>query len=83
MTGRLEPRRPVDEEGRVVDLMFLAEFREKHRGNRGGSRRIESNIEQAVRCGIDGSVQPVALVAELNHGFVDRNVIRVRTDGGL
>jgi hypothetical protein len=35
-------------------------------------------VEQAVRCRIDGSVQPVALVVELDHSFVNRNVVRVR-----
>jgi len=36
-------------------------------------------VKQAVRVGIDGSVQPMSLAIELNHGFIDRNVIRIGT----
>jgi len=79
MAGRLHPRSTVDEKDHVFDLMFLTKFREKHRGNRGGSRRIKPDVEQAVGVGIDGSVQPISLVIELNHGFINCNVIRVST----
>jgi len=40
-------------------------------------------MEQAVGVGIDRGVQPISLVIELDHGFVDRNVIRVGTICGL
>ncbi len=34
-------------------------------------------MEKFVRFGIDSSVQPVALIVKLDHGFVERNVIRL------
>ncbi len=36
-------------------------------------------MEQAVGIGIDSSVQPISFIIRLNHGFVDRNVIRIST----
>lgn len=58
--------------------MILAELREKHHGDYVSSRRTESNTEQAVRVGIDSNIQP-PLRIELNHGFIDRNLIRICT----
>ena len=46
MTGRLQPRRSVDEKERVVDEMFLAEFGEEHLSDRLISRRGELNVQQ-------------------------------------
>jgi len=40
-------------------------------------------VEEFVRAGVGGSVQPVALVINLDNGFVDRNVIRTLAIGGL
>jgi hypothetical protein len=37
----------------------------------------QPDVKQLIRLGVDGGVQPVALVVDLNHGFVDRDVIRV------
>jgi DNA polymerase IIIc chi subunit len=79
VTGCLQPRCSVDEDNRVVDEMFLAEFREEHLDQRLCSRRKEPHVPQAIRRGIDGSVQPVLLAIELNHGFVNRNAIRIST----
>ena len=83
VAGGLQPGCAIDEEGRVVDEMFLAQFRKEHLGQRQCSRRKQPDVEQAVRGGIDGGVQPVSLVVELDHGFIDRNVIRIRTVCGL
>jgi len=44
MTGGVKPRRAINEKDRIVNLMFLAEFGEKHRGNRGISRRRELDV---------------------------------------
>lgn len=63
----------------TVDEMFLAEFIEEHLGYCLCSRRVKSHKQQMVCCGIDGGVQPVSLVIELDHGFVNRKVIRVST----
>jgi hypothetical protein len=79
VAGRLQPGGAIDEEGRVVDEMFLAEFSKEHLGQRQCSRRKQPDVEQTVRGGIDGSVQPVSLVVELDHGLIDRDVIRVGT----
>ena len=83
MAGRLQPRRAVDEKDRIVDVMFLTQFSEKHRGGRRCSRRIEPHVQQAVGVGIDSSVQPISLVIELDHGLINRHVIRVGTVCGL
>jgi len=56
--------------------VFLLEFRQELFRQHDGSRRKQPYVQEIVRFGIDGSVQPKALVVELNHGFVDGNVIR-------
>jgi len=80
---RVQPRCRVDEKERVLDEMLLAEFSEKYLGNRLISRRRELHMQQAVRLGIDCSVQPEPFVIELDHSLVNRNVIRVGTIYGL
>ncbi|GAA0217178.1 hypothetical protein GCM10009000_034950 [Halobacterium noricense] len=79
----LQPRCRIDEKERIIDEMFLAKFGEKHLDNRLISRRRELNVQQAVRVGIDSCVQPEPFVVELDHGLVNRDVIRVRTVEGL
>ena len=44
VTGGVEPRRAVNEKDRIVDLMFLVEFREEHREDRRISRRRELDV---------------------------------------
>ncbi len=80
---RLQPRCRIDEKERVIDEMFLAEFGKKHLGYCLISRRRELHVQQAVRLGTDRSVQPESFVIELDHGLVNRNVIRVGTTLGL
>ena len=36
-------------------------------------------MEQAIRIGIDSSVQPVLLRIDLNHDLIDRNLVRAGT----
>ena len=43
----------------------------------------EPDVQEFVRVGIDSGVQPKALVVELNHSFVQRNVIRAFPVSGL
>jgi hypothetical protein len=38
--------------------------------------RKQPDVEQMIRHGVDGGIQPVLLVVELDRGFIDRNVIR-------
>jgi len=77
MAGRLQPWCSVNEKDRVVDEMFLTEFRKEHPGQRLYSRRIKPHMEQAIGVGIDSSVQPISIIIKLNHSLIDRNVIRL------
>lgn len=77
MESCLQPRGRIDEEERVIDDMFLAEFGEEHLGNRLIPRRRELDVQQAVRVGIDSSVQLEPFVVEVDHGFINRDVIRI------
>lgn len=79
VTGGLEPRCAIDENQLVVYPMFLAEFSEKHRRDRCSSRRIQPNVDEVVSIGIDRSVQPISLIIEFDHSFIDCNVIRAGT----
>jgi hypothetical protein len=78
MTGSFEPQRAIDKDERVVDARFLAEPRHEHQRGCGRPRRIQPNVKQSGGGGIDGGLQPILLVVELNHGLVDGNVIRIR-----
>jgi hypothetical protein len=40
-------------------------------------------MQQPVGIGVDRGVQPELLVTDLDHGFVDRDVIRLKTASGL
>jgi len=53
------------------------DFGEEHLDNRLISRRNEFGVQQAVCVGIDYCVQPDPLVSGLDHGFVNRDVIRI------
>jgi hypothetical protein len=44
VTGRLEPGCAIDQEDRVVDEMFLAEFSQKHLGQRLVPGREQSHV---------------------------------------
>ena len=43
VTSRLQPRRTIDQKGRVRNGIFLVEFREDHLGQPGGSGREQSD----------------------------------------
>lgn len=73
----LQPRCSIDGEDRVIDEMFLTEFRKNHLGNCLISGRSMLHVQQSVRLGIDRSVQPEPFLIQLDHGFVNRNVIRI------
>jgi len=40
-------------------------------------------MKEYVRFRIDAGIQPVLLIVDSNHGFVERNVIRARPAVGL
>ncbi len=69
----LEPRCRLDEKERVIDGMFLAEFRKEYLGN---SRRSKLHMQQSDRLGIDPSVQPEPFIIQLDYNFVNCDVIR-------
>ena len=79
----LEPRYRIGGRDCVIDEMFVAEFSKEHLCNRLISRRREMDVQQSVRVGSNRCVQPVPFVVELDHGLVNRNVIRIRTVEGL
>ncbi len=83
VTGRLQLGCPIDQEDRVVDEMFLAEFAEKHLGDSGGPGRGERDVKQAVSGVVDRRVQPESLVIDLDHSLVDGDVIRGSAVFGL
>ena len=67
----------IDEDRGLVEIVFSAEFAEKRDGKLCGAGVKQPDVKQLIRLGVDGGVQPVALVVDLNHGFVDGDVIRV------
>jgi hypothetical protein len=75
--------RTVDENCRVLDLLLLAEFTQKQHGELRRTRLKQPCVQDFVRRGIDGCVQPVTFIVDLNHGLVDRNVIRLGIAAGL
>jgi len=83
LAGVFQWRRAIDEKHGVVDGVFLAEFHKERVSESVGSRRFKLCIQQFVCSRIDSSVQPVVLVVELDHGFVDCNVIRFAAICGL
>ena len=73
----LQPRRFINQERCLFDVMFLAEFTKEHLSESLRLRRKQPHVEVLVGCWVDSSIQPVTMVIELDHNFVDRNVIRV------
>lgn len=72
----LKPRRTVDEKRGIANLVFLEQLPEIPFNQRDRSCRKGPNVEEFVRARIDGSEQPKPLVAQQNHRFVERHVIR-------
>lgn len=72
----VKPRNRIDEKHGVGDVVVLSECREEAFGQCLRSGRKEPDVENFVGNRIDGSVQPEALIVEVDHGLVERNVIR-------
>jgi hypothetical protein len=79
----VKPLAKIDEKHRVVDVVFPTEFCEKSIGEASVSRRIEPYMGEIVGLGIDRGVQPITLNVEVDHGFVERDVIRLVAAGRL
>lgn len=73
----------IDEKHGVGKMVFLVEFTQKQQCSVGRSGWEQSDVKEVVCSRVDGSVRQVVLAVELNHGFVDRNVIRSHVSGGL
>lgn len=63
--------------------MFLQQFLQEPFNENDCSGRDEPHMQEFVGFGIDGGVQSVALVVEVNHRLVESNVIRVLPVGWL
>ena len=63
--------------------MFLAEFGNKRLSNYAICGWFKPCMEQFVCLGIDSRVQPILLIIEPDHRFINRNVIRVLVRFGL
>jgi len=66
----------VDEENRVLDLLFVAEFTEKQDGELRDPGLKQPDVKEIVGLWIDGGVRPVAFVVDPNHCFIHRDLIR-------
>jgi hypothetical protein len=78
-----EVGRPIDQERRLLDLLVLLEFTKKQQRELRRTRLKQPHVKNFVRCWVDSSVQPVALVVALNHCLVHRDVIRFSVAAGL
>ena len=73
----------IDQNRCLGDLHVLLKFSEKQYGKLRRSGRKKPNVEEFVRLGIDGGIQPATFVIHLDHRLVNRDVIRRRIAGRL
>lgn len=78
MEGSLGPRCAVDEKHSGFDVVVLGEFDEEAFGQRLRPRWKKPNMDAVGRIGTDSGVQPEPMIVDLDHGFVERDVIRTR-----
>ena len=71
-----KPRRSIDDELGVIDLMFLSEFLEKQLRGNGHLGGIDSNMEDHVGLRVDGGEEPLGLAIDFNDGFVEGDLLR-------
>ena len=73
---RFELVRISDEKHGVVDIVFLLTLSKKYFGQCCRVRSEKTGIEEFVRIRIDNGVQPELPIVNMNHAFVQRNLIR-------
>jgi hypothetical protein len=73
----------IDQNRCLGDRHVLLQFAEKQHGKLRRSGWEEPNVEEFVRLGIGGGVQPGTFVIHLNHRLVNRDVIRFCIAGRL
>jgi hypothetical protein len=83
LESSLEVLSAIDEKHGGFDIVFLPQFAEEEFGESGRGRRKEADVKQVVCLGISGGVQPVLLVVDPNHCFVEGDLIRRLTSVGL
>ena len=82
-TGIFQRVRTINEKHGVVNVVFLAEFSKERVSDYAFYGCFKPCIRQFVCFEIGSSVQPILLVIELDHSFVDDDVIRISTRFGL
>jgi len=65
----------IDENCSVNQVVFLGTFTEKRDGQPARPGVKQPNMKEPMGVEVHGGVQPVALVVDLNHRFVHRDVI--------
>ena len=83
MEGGMEPRRAIDEELCVINLVFRLEFSQEPSRERGRTGRMEPHVEEFVCFRVDRRHQPVAIVVEVDHRLVEGDLIRGLAGLGL
>ncbi len=78
-TGSLKWNCAINENDRVIDIVFVMKFCEKLICYNVCSCRFKLCMWKIVRVSVDSSVQPIVFIVELNHSLVNRNVIRAPT----
>ncbi|GGN24381.1 hypothetical protein GCM10009021_27740 [Halarchaeum nitratireducens] len=73
----------IDEKHGVGDIVFLTKLPQKLLRQCRRSRRKQPSMEEFVRFGIDGGVQPELLSVDSDLRFVECDVIRTRIAGWL
>ena len=73
----------IDENRRLIEVVVAGELTDERDGKLGRSRVKQPDVQRFVRVSVDSGVQPVTLVADLNHRLVDGHVIRLDVAGRL
>jgi hypothetical protein len=68
--------RAVNEKFGSFDIVFVPQFAQENFRECRGSRRKQPDVKQVIRLRISSGVQPILLVVDSNHCFVERNLIR-------
>jgi len=75
--------RSIDQECGVGELLFLVKSTEKQHGKLRCARLKQPYMGEFARAGIGRGVSPVSLTVDVNHRFVNRNLIRTHIAVGL
>ena len=76
MKCSVQPRPRINEKHGVIDVVFLGQFGKGDRCNNFVLRQKKPEMEEFVGLRIGSRIQSVALIIEVNHGFLKRDVTR-------